>query len=217
MRALPLAEHPLLRATDFGEAKQALIKSWRSHHLERVGQSTDVDFKLNGVALREMSVSAMTFGAEVRSEDVGEFGMFAVFSSLSGRCVVRSGDEEVAVRRGRAAVLSATGHILTHWSPDCSLLIFGFTPEGIEHHLTDMLGVPAAEPVQFQLEMDTSVGRGRDFYIRGLNPLVKRLERRDQMAADADVLAYFEAFVTRTLLMAQPNNYTDQLRALMSD
>ncbi|WP_162453806.1 cupin domain-containing protein [Phytoactinopolyspora mesophila] len=214
--ALPLADYELIRATDFDEAKDALFRSWRPHHLERVGASTAVDFQLNGVPLGEMSVSAMTFGAEVVS-DIAPFGIFAILVSVSGECVIRSDSQQATVKRGRAAVLSATDRIRTHWSSDCAVLIFTLDAGGIERHLSEILDEKLTDPLRFELEMDIRAGRGRDLYRRGLRQLLDRLEQHDAMLDDLSVAARFEAFIMRALMMAQPNNYSARLASLMSE
>ncbi|WP_165368331.1 hypothetical protein, partial [Phytoactinopolyspora endophytica] len=74
--ALPLAGHPLIRADNFEETQRALTCSWRPLHIECLGTSSRMDFRLNGVPMPRMSVTAMTFGNEIAT-DVGEFGMYS--------------------------------------------------------------------------------------------------------------------------------------------
>nr|WP_281352501.1 hypothetical protein [Phytoactinopolyspora alkaliphila] len=207
MRALPLADYEVGRAQDVEGARRVLEVNWRKLRVDHATESTWMDFRLHGTRLDRMSFSAMSFGAETIA-DSGPLGLVVIMLPLSGWCEVWSGDQIATIRQGRAAVLSPMEGVGTRWSADCAQVLVVLESDLVEDVRQREFGVPAGEPLQFDLELDVRTGPGQKLVFGLLYPLVKRLDRHHRMFEGPETVADIENLAASALLNVQRHNYS---------
>jgi hypothetical protein len=213
MASLPLEHHELIRATDIDEVGEVVERQWKRCDLKQVDTGTKLDFRLHGTRLGRLSISALTFGAEIVAES-GPANFSAVIIPLAGECVVHTGGADVFARPGGSAVVvSAPEYRRIRWSSDCAALIYMFDDNYLEERL-QQLGVDVARPLRFAPRLDASAGPGHRLVTGLLRPLVAAIDHGNRRLANPIAAEQTEEMVITGLLRAQPNNYSAEIRQL---
>ncbi|MGC7101859.1 AraC family transcriptional regulator [Amycolatopsis lurida] len=210
MPRLPLERHALLWSTDLDDMREVAGRLFRPHRLDLLGGAA-LDARIHHARVRDVSVSFIGYGADVRIDTSPLETFFAVQIPLSGRASVRLGGDQVLSARGTASVVSPADPMRMLWSSDCTQLVVRIEREPLEARLSDLLGAPLREPLRFTPAMDVGRGYGRSWF-RGLELLVSELEQADSLIENPLVAHRFEWTLMSALLVGHGSNYSSMLR-----
>ena len=103
---LPLARYEILRSGDPDHVCEVTGRVFKAHRLETAGP---LDARMRTVRLRDLSVSVLSYGADVRIGAGRLETFFAVLIPLAGGAEIQCGGERVRSGAGRACVVVPTG------------------------------------------------------------------------------------------------------------
>ncbi|MEV4313951.1 AraC family transcriptional regulator [Actinocrispum sp. NPDC049592] len=206
---LPLAGYELARSGDLDHVREVIGRVLRPHRVSRLGNSP-LDAWVRFARLRDMSVSVISYGGDVRFESDPLETFFAVLMPLSGVAMISHGRQRMRALPGQACVLSPTDPVDIRWSGDCTQLIARFERAALEARLSDLLGAPLGRPLRFEPPMDVSSGYGRSWRC-GLELLVSEWDRPGTLIEQPLVAHRFERTLMSALLVAHTNNYTSMI------
>lgn len=168
---------------------------------------------LSGTRLTHMTVGFVRFGAET-SVDPGPKGCYHVNVAVSGRVASTCGDRHAVAALGQGAVFTPEPHTtLPHWTPDAALVALKIRRASLESELSALLGRPVGSAVDFDLSYPLTTPAARS-WLATLGLLLSELGRPDSLAASAPLYReQLERLVISGLVLAQRNDYTDELAA----
>ena len=207
---LPLARYEISHSSDADHVREAFSRVFRPHRLEVFGGDAPLDARLRSARLRDVSVSVISYGGDVRLDSDPTDTFFAVLIPLAGEAEVRCGVERVRSSVDRACVLSPSGSVRLLWPADCVQLVVRMERASVEACLSDLLGASVREPLRFAPAMDLRSGYGHSWR-RGLDLLVAELDRPGSLLEKRAVSDMFERTLMTALLMGHPSNYTRML------
>lgn len=207
---LPLARYEIFHSGDPDHAREAFSRVFQSHRLEVLGRDTGLDARMCSARLRDMSVSVISYGGDVRIDSDPTDTFFAVLIPLAGEAEVRCDGERVRSSVERACVLSPSGTVRLRWPADCVQLVVRMERASVEACLSDLLGASVREPLRFAPVMDLRTGHGHSWR-RGLDLLIAELDRPGSLLEKQPVSDMFERTLVTALLMGQASNYTRML------
>ena len=207
----PLGSHRAFATPDLPAFRRYLSQSYCEHKVYHRNRAQDADARHNRVALSEISLNYLTYGADVEI-DIGTFDNFYMLEApVSGTVNLQLGKKHVATRKGLAAIISPTLPVYSNWSQDCAQVMVKIARSALDQHLSSLIGRALPFELLFEpiMELDTpeaqTVMRFCSFLLEqfggpaGASP--NRLVSRD-----------LEHAFMSTLLFNQPNNYSDLLR-----
>jgi len=207
---LPLARYELFRSCDPNHVRDEVSRVWAPHTLRVLGGDPRLNARMHYARLRDLSVSALTYGGTVRFTSRPAESFFTVFVPLAGEAEARCGGDRVALSTTTAAVLSPADPVALRWPGDCAQLVVRLERTGLEARLSDLLGAPLRRPLRFAPAMAVGSGNGLS-WLRGLRMLVTELERPGSLLERRAVAEMFERTLVTALLLGQPSNYTRML------
>lgn len=208
MFRLPLERFELFRSSDLDFTREAVGRIFTPHRLDLIGKNANLNARMHSRRLRDVSVSYIAYGGEVRVEP-GELETFYVVQvPLSGSSRVRCGTQQVYSTPDVATVVSPTEPLSQRLSADCAWLICRIERAALEAHLRDMLGEPLPEPLRFDLGMNVTDGYGQSWR-SALTILVNELDRPGSLINALPAACKYEEGLMTALLVAQRHNYTD--------
>lgn len=208
MVRLPLEHSELFRSSDLDFTREAVGRIFTPHRLDLIGKNATLNARMHSRRLRDVSISYIAYGGEVRVEP-GELETFYVVQvPLSGTSRVHCGTQQVDSTPDVATVVSPTEPLSQRLSADCAWLICRIERVALEAHLRDMLGAPLPEPLRFDLGMDVTTGYGQSWR-SALRILVDGLDRPGSLINALPDARQFEEGLMTALLLAQQHNYSD--------
>ena len=207
---LPLARYEIFHSGDPDHARAAFSRVFRPHRLDVVGSGAGLDARMSSARLRDMSVSVISYGGDVRVDSGPTDTFFAVLIPLVGEVEARCGADRVRCSVDQACVLSPSDAVRLLWPAGCAQLVVRLERSGMEACLSDLLGASVREPLRFAPAMDLRSGHGRSWR-RGLDLLIAELDRPGSLLEKRAVSDMFERTLMTALLMGQASNYTRML------
>lgn len=198
--------------TDSGSVQDAVTRLLWRHRLYLAKSSSRLDAKIWSRRIRNISLTDISYGADVTIVTENPESFFAIMMPFSGTCVVRRGRRQLRGERGLAAITNPSEPLSMRWSADCAQRIVRIEQPALEAHLSDMLGHPLTSPLEFAPGMNLAGGDARIF-AEEITRVVSLLDREphpfDQPLAAASV----EQMLMTRLLQGAHHNYRDMLGA----
>lgn len=114
---------PVVRSRSVDDASERVGRLFSQHRLELCGRGRELDVQHNQVALGEVSINVLRYGADVLI-DPGERGDFYLVQlPLSGSAELDSGGQCVHVDPAVLSVLQPHTRSRMVWTGDCSMLL----------------------------------------------------------------------------------------------
>ncbi|MFB9726971.1 AraC family transcriptional regulator [Haloechinothrix salitolerans] len=206
-----LRRHSYFSAIHDLDQTKGLVASRFCGHEMSLLERGQLDAWMNVASARDVVYSVMGYGLASRVIPGRTETFYPIVIPLRGGGRLRSGNHEVSLRSGAAAVASASVPMQVELSGDGALLVVCVGRRALERYATDMLGEPLTMPLTFMPAMDVNGGRAARW--------------RDEVLADIDdldspdsmILAHGEASraaeckVITSLLLTQPHNYSEKL------
>ena len=165
----------------------------------------------NVAHLGEVGLSFLSYGGEVEITPGRLETFYLVQTPLAGGAEISAGPQSVVSTSTRATVLSPDDRVSMRWSADSSQFDVYIDRAALERRLEALLGHPVAEPLRFTLGMELASESGRG-WLRLVSLVREEVELRGMLLRQPFAAAQLEELLLTTLLLAQPSNYSEQLR-----
>ncbi|MHB1468962.1 MAG: AraC family transcriptional regulator [Solirubrobacteraceae bacterium] len=208
---VPLAGHELFHTSDLDEAREQVSRIFCPHRLELVAGHGALDARQNAARLRDVGLSYLSYGGEVRITPGELETFFLVQIPMHGCARIAQGRVEILSTPARASVLSATEPIDMLWHADNPQMIVRISRSAIEGQLAAMIGEPPGRAPRFALGMELASPSARS-WLRLVGLLREEIEQTGPLIRDPATAAGLEELLIRALLLAQPSNYSSRLR-----
>lgn len=205
-----LASAPVIDTHSLEEAREAVTRIYLRHDL--VGPDGAMNMRLNAVTDRHMTLGYLTYQADAEltmpaTEDCYVVNLTIVGETKASRS---DGGRELTVANKRGLVLSPVRTNRVRWAPEAEQLHLKIPRTVLESHLSDLLGKPVAEVVDFDFGLDLTTGAGRAL-LRSVRFLATELDRPDGLAEMPLAREQLEAYVLSSLLHAGRHQFSDAL------
>lgn len=199
-----------LHTTELAGARKIVSRSLFGHEVNLRNPDSRLDAWLWSDGLRYVSVTDLSYGADVTVVPTRPEPSYVVLLPRNGSCVVRCDGKELTIAGDRGAVTAVRTMSSLRWSADCLLRVMSVEAAALEAHLRDMLGYPPQASLRFDLSLDISAGHGK-MLAEDVDLFVTRLKHhREIFASPLAASAAVDALMT-TLLLAARHNYRESL------
>lgn len=206
-----LDAHTILRTRDLDEARSRVAEVFSPHALQIVQQSQQLDAKMCHLALGQVSISRLRYGATVEI-DIGRTKDFVlVMMPLAGSAEVSCGNATIRSTTAQASVISPTLPLRMRSQYDADQIMVRIDRKLLERQCAQRLGHDLKRPIEFELGMDMS-GQGGQGWQRLVRYLLPELAQENSIFTSPLMRAHIEQLVATTLLFAQPHCYRDELK-----
>lgn len=208
----PLGRFPVVETRSLEEARDAVTKIYLPHEL--TAQSDRLDMTLNATSDRHFTLGYLTYQASTQLVMPATESCYHVNLTTSGSTDAdrTDGARERTEGGRRGLVLSPVQRNTVRWAPEAEQLILKVPRSSLETHLSDLLGRPVTEVVDFAFGLDLTSGSGRSL-LSAVRFLAEELDRPEGLAQMPLAREQLEAFVMTQLLHAGRHQFTDALEA----
>jgi AraC-like DNA-binding protein len=172
-----------------------------------------VDMQLDGVYSPGFCLLHLGYGAAAEVRTTRDFDDYRFVAPSRGRLRAVLADDEVAYEPGTAMLVSPTFDNVVRVERDTAALNIILSGVELRRHLGALLGDPLKPPLEFAARVSLRDGWGRSL-ARFARLAMAELRRPRSILSEPMVAGSFREFVTTTLLLHQPHNYSEQLRRL---
>jgi len=209
-RALP-ERRPQFRSRDVDETR-AFFAGF-GVRFEPIGTSWLLDVRLNGASLPgHYTVYVQSGAAALRGVSERDRG-YVVVLSLRGHLEAASRREAIGCNAGQGVVLSPTPEYVVRSESGAARLSIQLQRDAVAQHLAALLGTAPDAPLGFTPSLSLRQGHGQSL-ARYARLAIAELKRPDPVLLEPITARSFGEFVTTTLLLHQPHNYSDRLQRL---
>ena len=205
-----LRSAPVIHTTSLEQARAAVEEVYLPHRL--TGRRDALDMRLNAVSDRYLTLGYLTYQAETELDMPPTEDCYHVNLNTVGQTWASRGDGSLThtqAQRG-GTVLLPVQQTTVRWSPDAEQLILKVSRASLEAHLSDLLGRPVAEVVDFDLHLDLEGAAGQAL-LRSVDFLATELDRPDGLTDMPLARAQLESYVLTQLLHAGRHQFSDEL------
>ena len=205
-----LASSAVMATRSLEEARDAVTRVYLPHEL--VGPEDAMDMRLNAISDRHLTLGYLTYQAETELRMPAAEHWYHINLQLTGATWGhrRDGTREHTPAQRRGLVLNPDQATTVRWSPDAEQLILKVSRSSLESHLSDLIGRPVTEVVDFDFGLDLSTDAGRAL-LRSVEFLATELERPGGLRDMPLARGQLDAYVLTTLLHAGRHQYSDAL------
>lgn len=205
-----LSSAPVVRTRSLEEARDAVARVYLPHEL--VGPRDAMDMHLNAVTDRRLTVGYLTYGAETELSMPATGDSYHVNLQVAGstRASRSDGSRELTTAHHLGLVLNPEQDNCVRWTPDAEQLILKVPRASLEAHLSDLLGRPVTEVVDFDFGLDLGSPLGRSL-VTSVAFLCEELDRPGGLAQMPLAREQLESYVMTALLRAGRHQFTDAL------
>jgi len=195
---------------DPDEAHQLIADAYSPATLKINGRSDDFFFKLRMTELPGLTLGHTRFGGDVRVAAPPP-SIYVVCLATKGALEVRSG-KHARVVTGLSGAVSDPQQItyFENWSSGAELVSLRLEHVALEHKLAQLIGRTPTEPIRFQFALD-SASRQSASFVRALRMLHAETREPGRLSADPLAATALTDVVVTSLLVCQPNNYSELL------
>ncbi|MBT8766904.1 AraC family transcriptional regulator [Pseudomonas boanensis] len=195
-------------------------RSWMSDicgpHLLKASQPNRIQFHHSGNVLRSMSTTLgyVEYGTDVVI-GIGEetnLNCYSVSLPLSGEQELAKSGRLLRSDRDHGVIVSPYEHQELTIGGDCHKLQVAIPRAAMQQTLEDLLQRAVDVPLCFEPEMDAVNGAAASWW-RMARHLIDELERSRDLYGQLFFTRDLESALIKGLILAQPNNYSEELRA----
>lgn len=129
---LPLDGFPFLRSSDPEEVSRRMGAVFSPHRLALGPGRQALRVRHNQLALGDISLNALAYGAEVLIDPGARGDFYMVQIPLSGRAELRCDGQQVGVDDHTLSVLQPHAVSLMRWSEDCSMILLRVPRDAVD-------------------------------------------------------------------------------------
>jgi len=195
---------------DPDEARKVIADAYSPSMLKVDGPSDDFFLKLRMTRLPGLSLGRIRFGGDVWVAAPPP-SIYVVCLAPKGALEVRSG-RHARVVTGPSGAVSDPQQItyFENWSSGAELVSLRLEQVALERKLAQLIGRTPTEPIRFQFALDTA-SRQSASLVRALRMLHAETREPGRLSADPLAATALTDLVVTSLLVCQPNNYSELL------
>jgi len=201
-----------LHSQDLDETRDVVGAAFCPHTLELPDRSAPLAVHYRAHQVDDIGVTVLDYGAPVRITTRGGSDAFLVEIPLGGRSTVTNGSTSLVSDRSTGAVLSLAEPIDTIRSAGSPQLIVRLERAALDDQLRTLTGAEVRRPLRFTTALDLTSPEGRSW--RRLVDLVRTEAEQDGALVHSPAArAQLRSLLLTQLLVGQPSNYSEVLRA----
>lgn len=204
---LPLAKYEVLRSGDFDHVRDQVGSLFGQHNSRPIQVPPGFLARVHAAALEHVSLVYLDYGASVYNH-FPDYGTFYAVLLPNGNDVLRQNNQEV---RSAPAIGSPTIPIEGGFDLGCQVLLVKVDRAALEGHLERLLARPIDKPIIFDLAMDTSEPHTRSL-LNAVHFVQHDFDTGGAIASHPLAAAQAESLIMTSLLLGQPNNYSEVLQ-----
>lgn len=205
MKANHLTAVDLLQSKDLDETRELVSGIFCDHRLTMVERQGQLNYQHRHVRTPAMSLSVMSYGAEVLIAPQALDSFFLVQLPLKGEDRIASGKDAQLSRPGSGTIHCPGQSFAMNWSAECSKLVVRIEHEALERHAMLLLGHMPNRPLHFETTLNTLRGGGRAWEIM-VQQLLHGFQRSPELVDHPVMRANFEQLIMSGLLLWQGNS-----------
>ncbi|WP_052178367.1 AraC family transcriptional regulator [Marinobacter segnicrescens] len=210
---LSTPERLFFSSSNLDEARSMVSRVMKPHRIDQTNSSERLDAKMHHLALGEISLSRLRYGAAVKIECDPLDNCFLVQMPIAGNAAVTVRDRHMELNSDVASVLSPNDAVRMRWSQDTDQLIMRVSSNLLERTLVGHLGHPLDEP----LRLESAFGWRNSTAWNGLlSYLIDCATQCPDLAQHRLVLPQIEQLTTSILLATHRHNYSETAPARRS-
>jgi len=199
-----LAMNQLFDSSDLDETRAMVGRVMKPHRLGIVGRSQRLDSRMQHVALGEVSLSRLRYGADVDIEPGLLEDFFLVQMPVKGVARVECGDQAVESGPELASVLNPSERTAMRWRADSDQIMVRVSRTLLERTLSVQLGRPLHEGIRFGLGFRW---RDSELWTQLLTYILECANQFQDLHRHRLVVTHIEQLVAATLLSVHAHNY----------
>lgn len=199
-----MAMSKLFDSSDLEETRAMVGRVMKPHQLGIVGRGQRLESRMHHVALGEVSLSRLHYGADVDIKPGPLDDFFLVQMPLKGWAHVECGEQAVESGPEMASVLNPSESTTMRWRADSDQIMVRVSRALVERTLAVQLGRPLHDCIRFRLGFrwrDSTLWTQMITYILECANQVQDLHRHRL------VVTHIEQLVAATLLSVHGHNY----------
>lgn len=205
---LPLAGYEILRSADFDEVHLKVGGLFGPHSSRPLEVPRGFEARVHAAALDHISVVYLDYGISVYNE-FDDYGDFYAILLPTGDDVLRQNGQEV---RSAPAIGSPTTPIEGGFAIGCQVMLVRVERDALESQLERLLARPIDKPILFDLAIDSDEPHARSL-LNAVRFLQQDFDTGGAIATHPLAAAQAESMIMTTLLLGQPNTYSEALHA----
>ena len=206
----PLSGHRLFASTDVDDVRDTVARIYCDHKLTPCERGGRVDAWQNAIKLNRTTLSAMSYGADVRVEPGRLENFYLLMLPYAGQAAIEAGGRTVIANDRVGTILNPTDPVAMTWAADCAKLMVRIERDAIEQQLCAMLGRPLRQPLNFRLVIPKQGHAGNWWPFVQL--LIAYVEQQGRGGSTA-TLEHLENALITSLLEGQAHNYSESLES----
>jgi len=200
----------VLTSTELDKAQSLLSLAYLPSTLTSPVRVPSLDVRLNLIKIGRITAGYLRFGDAMRIRTT-EATNYHLDIPTAGSSAMRSGSEPpVYATPSTAAVFMPGRPADLDCDRDCAQICLMFPAEELHTELENLLGEPAARPLEFSRPMDLTTPAGAMF-IQTLRMIDLASAPGNQLLDHPLAALRLEQALMLTLLLTQPNNYSEAL------
>lgn len=210
-QVLPLSQWQIMNTHNPDRACAHLSSLFRPHKVRDHVQSDPLHFQHNRVEMGSFSINALSYGKEVTIDARNNLAdSYLVTFTLRGSSEVMQHKNAFNTHAGTVCVLNPSQPLKDHMSKDCELLIVQIEGNSLRELLSEELGVPINQALEFQAVSCSLSGKAASF-ARMVNMVCEDLTDKHSGLQYQRVNRQIERTLVSLLLTEIPHNYSDRL------
>lgn len=203
----------VFRTGDLDHARAETARLYYPLRIDPVGAPGPFGLDMVTVTLGPLTLGRLAYACDI-CKDCGDLRTaYHVNVPLSGQVASTCGDQQVMATPRVAAVFNPSGRtVLDRWTAGSSQLCLKVDRDLLETELAERLDRPAREPLKFQMNMDTAAPCSQS-WLHALHMLAGELDNPGGFATQPLLAAELQHLILIGLLLGQPSNYSQSLRA----
>lgn len=206
--AAMLRRRPGLASRDPREAQHIVARALNRHATS--WGSGPVDTALHRIAINDVSVILLRYGAPVKIEPTRPGTYYIVQIPLGGQAQVRCGPTQLEVDPDNGIVLSPNAGVVLEWAPQCEQILIKIPVATVERVWRSVSDRPLRHAPEFHLPFraDDAAGMG---LTQCLDYALRETARAPQTVAGRSLITRLEELLVLKLLDTQPHDRSDDL------
>ncbi len=195
------------------EARVIGTRIYHPHHVSILGNAQDFSMTIDAASIGPVTVGWLTYGTEVRIETQEFVDSYQINLLTEGVMDARCGDEQIVATRDLAMVYRPDRPTaFSGWRTPTPMLAVKVTRHALERELEQLLDRPVAGPIDFDLGLDVSSGRGAE-WTNLLRMIASSLADEDALVRQPVIAAPLVHSVLTGLLLTARHEYREELDA----
>ena len=204
--------HPVVSSRDLDVARQALSEAYLPMDFPKASTSTSLDMSLNVIKVGRVTAGYLRFGDAMRIQTV-EAANYHVDIPLGGKARMQAARRHPVYGTPKTAAIFAPGlPVDLDCDDDFAQIALMLPKAGLQAELESLLGHSLRKPLEFSTALDLASAPGSTV-IQALQLIDVASDQEDGMLQHPLAAHRLEQVLMHSLLLAQPHNYSDMLRA----